>query len=139
MFSTAEIPTWWTRYPRETRMLVGWSGGPHAEKIKKLTEEEIIDKALDSLTEIFAIDKEKLRGMLMASEVGNWPSDPYALGGYSYDVVNGNDAKNILKTPEEQTLFFAGEGLFEGPEIGTVEAALKSGREMAHMIVKSFG
>ncbi|MGZ8537461.1 MAG: flavin monoamine oxidase family protein [Flavisolibacter sp.] len=138
MFSAAEIPTWWTYYPQETGMLAGWSGGRHAEKIKTLTDEEIIENAIDSLTEIFDIRKEKLRGMLIAWQVGNWPADPYTLGGYSYDVVNGNDAKSILKIPEENTLFFAGEGLFEGPEIGTVEAALRSGREMAHVMISSF-
>jgi hypothetical protein len=35
-------------------------------------------------------------------------------------------------------LFFAGEALHEGPEIGTVEAALITGRDAAHRIVASF-
>lgn len=138
MFSTATIPTWWTSYPRKTGMLIGWSGGPHAVKLIGLTEETIIDVALGSLVEIFDIEKDHLKSKIIAANIGNWPSDPYFLGGYSYDVVNGSDAKNILKTPVDNTLFFAGEGLFEGAEIGTVEAALKSGREMAHVIIGKF-
>jgi len=37
----------------------------------------------------------------------------------------------VLLTPEENTIFFAGEGLYDGPEMGTVEAALVSGKEVA--------
>jgi monoamine oxidase len=52
--------------------------------------------------------------------------------------VDGNKQKRILKEPVENTVFFAGEGLFEGLEVGTVEAALVNGRETAHKLIASF-
>lgn len=138
LFSEAPIPTWWTQYPKDTAMLTGWSGGPHALELKDLSREEIINKALHSLSTIFKVDKEQLSQKLTGALVANWVNDPYTIGGYSYDVVNGSEAKSILRQPEADTIFFAGEGLFEGPEIGTVEAALQSGRNTAHQIISVF-
>lgn len=138
VFSKALIPTWWTYYPKDVAMLTGWSGGPNAEKIKDLIDEEILSNALQSLSEIFSIDKTILQRKLKAWHVANWPKDPYSCGAYSYDVVNGSKFKEIIKQPIENTIFFAGEGLFDGPEIGTVEAAFSSGRETAFKIVAAF-
>jgi monoamine oxidase len=119
-------------------MITGWSGGPHAEKIKDFSTEEILLNALQSLGEIFSIDKTLLQQKLKGWHIANWVNDPYSCGGYSYDVVNGSKFKQIIKQPMENTIFFAGEGLVDGPEIGTVEAALKSGRETAHRLIASF-
>ena len=43
--------------------------------------------------------------------------------------------KKILKEPLNNTLFFAGEGLHDGPEIGTVEAAFITGRDTAYQLI----
>lgn len=138
IFSRSIIPTWWTYYPKDVAMLAGWSGGPHAEKIKDLGDEEILMNALQSLSEIFSIDKTVLQRKLKGWHIANWVNDPYSCGGYSYEVVNGRKFKQIIKQPIENTIFFAGEGLIDGPEIGTVEAALRSGRETAHEIIAGF-
>jgi monoamine oxidase len=138
IFSKAIIPTWWTYHPKKVAMITGWSGGPHAEKIKDFSTEEILLNALQSLGEIFCIDKTLLQQKLKGWHIANWVNDPYSCGGYSYDVVNGSKFKQIIKQPMENTIFFAGEGLVDGPEIGTVEAALKSGRETAHRLIASF-
>jgi monoamine oxidase len=138
IFSRAVIPTWWTYYPKDAAMLTGWSGGPHAEEIKDLSNEKILQKGLESLSEIFNVSANLLQLKLKAWNVSNWVNDPFSCGGYSYEVVNGKETRDIIKQPIDNTIFFAGEGLFDGPEIGTVEAALYSGRETAHQIVASF-
>jgi hypothetical protein len=38
----------------------------------------------------------------------------------------------------EETLFFAGEVLHHGPEIGTVEGALQNGKEAAQRMISCF-
>jgi monoamine oxidase len=119
-------------------MLTGWSGGPNAEKLKDLNNEEILLNALQSLSEIFSIDKTTLLQKLKGWHVANWLIDPYSCGGYSYEVVNGKRFKQIIKQPIDNTIYFAGEGLYDGPEIGTVEAALITGRETAHQIIAAF-
>lgn len=138
IFSDAVIPTWWSYYPKKSAMLTGWSGGPNAEKIKDLTNEQILDTALQSLTDIFEITMPLIRKKLKAWHVANWVKDAYTCGGYSYEVVDGSRFKRLLTEPIENTIFFAGEGLFEGPEIGTVEAALQTGRETAHRMIAGF-
>ena len=89
IFSKAIIPTWWTYHPKHVAMLTGWSGGPHAEKIKDLSNEEILLNAIQSLSEIFSIDKILLQQKLKGCHVANWVNDPHSCGGYSYEVVNG--------------------------------------------------
>lgn len=138
LFSESIIPTWWTQQPKDYAMLVGWSGGIHASKLKNLNKEQILEKALYSLSEIFNLDIIHLQQMLKSWHVADWLSDPFCCGGYSYDVVNGNVSKNILNQSVDDTIYFSGEGLFVGPEIGTVEAALVMGRETAYRIIAKF-
>lgn len=138
IFSKAVIPTWWTYYPKDAAMLTGWSGGPHAEEIKDLSDEEILQKALQSLSEIFNVSINLLHLKLKGWHIANWVNDPFSCGGYSYEVVNGKETRQVIKQTIENTIFFAGEGLYDGPEIGTVEAALYSGRETAHQIIAAF-
>ena len=45
--------------------------------------------------------------------------------------------KKILE-PVEQTVYFAGEGLHHGNEIGIVEAALFSGKNVARQLIEDF-
>jgi monoamine oxidase len=40
-----------------------------------------------------------------------------------------------LKEPDRGAIFFAGEALYDGPDMGTVEAALASGLETAQTIL----
>lgn len=138
VFSKAKIPTWWTYYPKDSAMITGWSGGRHAEEIKTLGDKEIIEKAIESLSKIFTIDVSTLCKKLKAWHVANWVNNPFSCGAYSYEVVNGRKLQQMVKQPLDNKLFFAGEGLQEGVEIGTVEAALMSGKEAAYQMVASF-
>jgi monoamine oxidase len=49
--------------------------------------------------------------------------------------VGAPDARRLLKEPLEDTLYFAGEGLYEGEVPGTVEAAFSSGATVADKII----
>jgi len=138
LFSEELIPTWWTQHPKDLPILTGWLGGPFAEALKNCTPEEILDKTLNGLTAIFDIDKNYLHQQLKGWHVINWTKDIYSNGGYAYEVVNGAVLRKKLKEPLLNTVFFAGEALYDGPEIGTVEAALVTGRETAHQIIASF-
>lgn len=135
IFSRAVIPTWWTYHPKHVAMLTGWSGGPNAETIKDLSNDEILLNALQSLSEIFGVNNSLLQQKLTGWQVANWVTDPFSCGGYSYEVVDGKKNKQVLRQSVNNTIYFAGEGLYDGPEIGTVEAALKTGRETAFRII----
>lgn len=129
---TAEpIPTWWTRLPDTVPVLTGWLGGPPAERWSKLEDKELLEKALLSLSVIFEKPVSELQDNLEEAHVFNWQRDDYALGAYSYSMPGTTIARDLLNTPIDDTIFFAGEGVYEGSSAGTVEAALMSGKETA--------
>ena len=138
LFSEEIIPTWWTQHPKKETILTCWLGGPKAAALRMLGVEELTQKALFSLGNIFGIDVIHLHQKVKGVQFYNWSADPHFLGAYSYEVVNGKKYIKALQQPVEQTIFFAGEGLHHGPEIGTVEAALISGRDTAHRLIASF-
>lgn len=137
VFSDEQVPTWWTAGPPEAGVLNGWLAGPRALGLEQAGDETILAAALGSLARIFSVTPGFLRQSLQHAEVANWVSDPFTRGGYSYEVVNGPAHQAVLRAPEADTLFVAGEALQEGPTIGTVEAALQSGRDAARAILAS--
>jgi len=135
LFSDASIPTWWTHYPDDTPILTGWCGGPRAQKLSMLSDEEIKDAGISSLSSIFNIREDAISSLLSDSYYYNWEKDPYSSGAYSYDVVGGDDAKLVMLQPVENTLYFSGEALYTGTNGGTVEAALLCGRDMGRRML----
>ncbi len=121
------IPTWWTQIPGNANMLTGWIGGSAALALKDKTDEMLLLAALQSLAAAFQEEYFLLETGLVKGYVFNWIKDPFALGAYSFPTPESSTAVKILQEPVEDTLFFAGEALYEGQSGGTVEAALISG------------
>jgi monoamine oxidase len=135
LLSDEEIPTWWTQHPEPSPVITGWLGGPAAALKKGVRDEEICRQALYSLCHIFKRDFAELQSKLLAWRIMNWTNDPFTLGSYAYDTVNASVSRSKLDQPVDNTLFFAGEYLYEGPAMGTVEAALTSGAQVAKKII----
>ena len=136
LFSDESVPTWWTQHPQTSYLLTGWCAGPHAEAVKQLSNADLFKKAVQSLARCFALSTKKIEEKISAWRVFNWATDPYTCGGYSYAVVNGQRMIEAVAQPVEDTIYFAGEGLHWGPQIGTVEAALQSGHKAAEAILQ---
>ena len=134
--SNEEIPTWWTQFPALTPILTGWAGGPKAVVLSTFSKEEIIEKAIDSLSMIFKLSKEDLKKAITGCEVFNWHLEPSFLGAYSYATPETAAALEILRQPIQNTLFFAGEAMYSGPNPGTVEAAIVSALQAAESLLK---
>lgn len=134
VFAETTVPTWWTQFPEKNGMLTGWLAGPAAVALKNAPEQELLAEALNSLSTIFHLDVSQLRQKLTGYHITNWTTDPFTRGAYVYERLDSKNAKRILNTPLNNTLFFAGEGIFEGEQRGTVEAALLSGKEVAERI-----
>jgi monoamine oxidase len=128
LFTSEEIPTYWTQSPAHRPLITGWIGGPPAYKIKDRSDEAILNLTLASLSNVFKISPEILKDKLITSNVANWTAEPYTRGSYAYDKVESPEARHILNEPLLQTIYFTGEYLYDGPAIGTVEAALTSGK-----------
>jgi len=136
ILSGERMPTWWTQYPDDFNLLTGWLAGPRAEKMKLLGDDVLLKDSLLSLAAIFKMNVDDLKSNLLTSRFVNWTVDPFALGAYTYSTTESKRSREILNSPVEDTIYFCGEALYDGPEMGTVEAALASGVAVAKEIIR---
>ena len=134
LFSGEEIPTWWTQFPERSTIFTGWIGGPYAAAKKDIPDDEILLQSLQSISNIFKLNIDELKGMLQNWHVINWTAKPFTRGSYAYDTIDAPTARKTLNTPVDNTIYFAGEYLYEGAAMGTVEAALTNGKDVAGRI-----
>ncbi|HTF32056.1 MAG TPA: NAD(P)/FAD-dependent oxidoreductase, partial [Flavitalea sp.] len=130
------IPTWWTLSPENSNALTGWVGAEKTTLLKLKSDEEILGVALQSLSSAFNMSLDDLQSNLKAYAVANWSKENYINGGYSFNTIASTDAKRILQQPIANTIFFAGEALFEGTPGGTVEAAIASARHTVGQVLQ---
>ncbi|QJX49090.1 NAD(P)-binding protein [Hymenobacter taeanensis] len=135
LFSDAAVPTWWSQLPDSRPLLTGWVAGPAAAALRETADAELLTLALNTLAYVFGSTTSFLRRHLRAHRVVNWGADPFARGAYAYATVSAAAAHEVLNHPVDNTLFFAGEGLYQGAHTGTVEAALVSGVDAAKRVL----
>lgn len=136
-FSDEAFPTWWSQLPDELPLLEGWAGGSHAAALGDKTDAELEQIAISSLANILGTDTAALRDKLRKIHVVNWQRVPYIGGGYSYAIPGSSAARLQLGKPVANTLYFAGEAVYDGPASGTVEAAVVSATLAASAIITS--
>jgi monoamine oxidase len=132
---TGVFPVWWTKFPEDSRSLVAWTGGPRADALAGRSPENLEHEAVAELAEIFALDQNVLRALLLQTESHDWQQDPFALGSYSYLPAGALHAPESLAMPVEKTLFFAGEHTDTTGNWGTVHGAMESGLRAANQIL----
>ena len=134
--SDARIPVWWTQHPTDFPVLTGWFAGPKTESLANLGEHQLVEVGLASIAEIFGVDAKLLIRKLVAARAINWARDPHAGGAYSYATPGTRGAQAVLSRFDGGTMFFSGEALYRGRDMGTVEAALASGLETARALLR---
>jgi monoamine oxidase len=132
----ADIRTWWTKYPVQMPLLVGWVGGPRAA-LPIPDREAHARAALGRLAAAFAMNPGELWARLRNWHLHDWQTDPYSLGAYSYAPKGALHASNVLAESLEDTLLFAGEHTDVTGHWGTVHAAMRSGLRAAGQILRS--
>jgi monoamine oxidase len=115
--------------------LTGWLAGPRAASVATLSAEEVIERALASLAQNFAVMPEWLTGQLVASRAIDWGADPFARGAYSYATPSTHQVLARVDRAHAK-VWFSGEAFYAGPEMGTVEAAFASGWRAAQAILR---
>jgi monoamine oxidase len=130
-----DFPVWWTTYPVEAPVLVGWRGGPGAWNLSGKSDDELRELAITSLAKVFRMSRTAIARRVRACFMHNWMTDPFAMGAYSYVGIGGSRAAAILARPVERTIFFAGEHASSGRN-GTVDGAIASGRRAADQVLR---
>lgn len=126
------VPVWWSM--TGAPVLTGWAGGPAATALARRSKSGILNRTLRSLGNVFGVSARRLRAALAGWEIHNWSHDPYSRGAYSFVAVGADEAAEALRTPVQDTLFFAGEATADGEEVGTVHGALASGLRAAEEV-----
>jgi len=123
----------WSAHPGRFPGVIAWAGGPKALRLAGLSEEVLVDKALDTLASALRTAPAKLRQSFQSSAFHDWHTDPYTLGAYSYGGVGGEAGFALLAEPVQNTLFFAGEATHPDKN-GTVDGAVETGVRAAKEI-----
>jgi monoamine oxidase len=126
----AVVPVWWTSYPFESPLVIGWAGGPAAMALDRLGA-ALPDRALASLADSWGIDLRRLRRHHVRTLTHDWARDAFSRGAYSYPMVGGSEAAQALARPVRSTLFFAGEATDAEGRTATVHGAIASGYRAA--------
>ena len=134
IISEEAIRTWWTHAPDTDAILTGWLGGPKSARYTTADDSTVLQDALQSLANIFSMPLNEIRSLVTASHIARWQNNPGSLGAYSYNKLFTTEARALLHKPVQDTLYFAGEGLYDGINGGTVEAALQSAVDVVKLI-----
>jgi monoamine oxidase len=129
------IPIWWTLSPLHSRYLVGWAGGPEADALSQLREEEVLRRAVEVLARLFKRSQRQLQEQVESWRVQDWQREPFTRGGYCVIPWGAVDAMEVLAQPVLDTLFFAGEATHLEGEEGTVHGALATGLRAAREVL----
>lgn len=129
------FPTWWTQMPEHVPIITGWAAAHSAEQFADMSKDEIIDKAIETLSSLLHVAKADIQPQLAAAYFHDWDFDPFSRGAYSYVKAGGEGCQKTLGAPLESTLFFAGEATDTTGNNGTVHAAIASGRRAANEIM----
>src|SRR5487761_40431 len=125
------FPTWWTMLPARTPVVTGWSGGPKAERLVRLSDASVAETAFTSLARIVGVNPETVAEEVERWVLHNWSNDPYAGGAYSYACVGGLAARRVLAAPIKNTLYLAGEAAEADGHSATVHGAIATGKRAA--------
>lgn len=131
------FPTWWTVYPEEAPVLVGWAPDVCADKLRGMTHEEVVERAVTSLGRVLPAYASEIREQIVTGYLHDWQADPFALGAYSYVKVGGLGAQEELAKPVADRLFFAGEATESEGHHATVHGAMATGMRAAREVLES--
>jgi len=105
--------------------------------VMHLGEAELVEFALSSLGKAFDVAVEHLKHNLVSARAINWGNDAFARGAYSYVTLETRKIQPLLRSSNGDGVFFSGEALYSGRDVGTVEAALASGSETARALLSA--
>ena len=113
-------------------LLVGFVGGDFAWELSAAGEEEAVEFGKNSVRSIFGSDADKY---FVKGSFTKWASDPWALGAYAASLPGSAGAREGLRRPMAERVFFAGEAC--APRwTQTCGGAALSGIETAELVAK---
>ena len=132
-----DVPVWWSLYPMQAPVLIGWAGGPAGLRLAGRSSSEIQERALAALAANLGVTRRRVAGHVVACWTHDWQHDPFSRGAYSYALVGGAQSARRLARSIKGTLWFAGEAADPEGRNGTVHGAIGSGRRAALSVTRA--
>lgn len=117
-------------FPFDLDLMVGFVGGDFAWELSVAGEAAGVDFAVDRLAGIFGSEVRKHWTKAMMT---NWGAEPTVRGAYAAARPGRAGARDVLSTPINERIYFAGEAV-AGPLIQTCGGARLSGEKVAREI-----
>ena len=127
--------TEWVSFVRTTGqpVLLGFNAGTRGREIEALTDEQIVESAMETLRILYGDDIPEPTDF----QITRWASDPFARGSYSFCSLGSTpQMRRELARPLDGKLFFAGEAT-SVDYYGTADGAYQSGLRAAEEINRS--
>ena len=122
-------------WPFQLNLLVGFVGGDFAWELSAAGEDEAVDFGRNALRSMLGSDADKY---FVKGSFTKWASDPWALGAYAAATPGNSKAREGLRRPLADRVFFAGEAC--APRwTQTCGGAALSGVETAEVVAKVLG
>lgn len=122
-------------WPFQLNLLVGFVGGDFAWELSAAGEDEAVDFGRNALRSMLGSDADKY---FVKGSFTKWASDPWALGAYAAATPGNAKAREGLRRPLADRVFFAGEAC--APRwTQTCGGAALSGVETAEVVAKVLG
>ncbi len=121
--------TEWVSFQRvaQVPILLGFNAADRGRDIEALTNEQIVESAMNTLRAIFGAGLPQVTDF----QITRWASDPFAGGSYSYNAVGSTpEMRTALAKPLNRQVFFAGEATSRAL-FGTAHGAYLSGLRAA--------
>ena len=128
IYSRNNPPMWWSPSfgsAAGEHVWTAFATGPNAASLLELGKEGALQAGVEALAADLGRTLEP-----QAATIVDWPSDQFALGGYSF-VLPGHDGVRELLARATPPLFFAGEATAPEHQAATVHGAIESGRRAA--------
>ncbi|MES2931650.1 MAG: NAD(P)/FAD-dependent oxidoreductase [Patescibacteria group bacterium] len=132
MLLTRYSLSFWQRTFGEETVVVGYCGGSLAERLAVLSEKEALEYSLSALADALGPD---IREQVVHARHFTWSDNPYIQGAYSYPKLHMGNAREIIRTPIEHTIFYAGEATHTSGHAATVHGAIEEGIDAARRLL----
>ena len=117
-------------------VLTGMTSGGNARELNKLhdeNKEKFIKRVIDDLEKS---TKCTIMNNLIDYFWFDWKNVPFIEGGYTYPAIGEGNARDIIREPVENKLFFAGEAYARDGHIATIHGAIETSLESVRKIKK---
>src|SRR6185312_4645239 len=69
---------WWTANPFYAPVLTAWAAGPASDALLDLSDEQLVDRALESTGHIFGLRRADVEELLVRWYYHDWRHDPFS-------------------------------------------------------------